>query len=159
VIFIKQVNEKVNKKNNDWLELCEYVKDKILRYNNDMKFPQYLALRLKGLQNGNFIANNKSKPMANYDFKTILLTFKYCSTDIKNYIDNNKDRIKDEQHLINLIMMFIEKNINDIVKKIQEKNKTQEKLNLLDNSILQKKSAKYISKTKFEKDKENEDLW
>ena len=36
------------KENEQWNELCEYVKKEILEYDDNMKFPQYLALKLQG---------------------------------------------------------------------------------------------------------------
>lgn len=33
--------------NKEWIELCEYVKKEILKYDDNMKFPTYLALKLR----------------------------------------------------------------------------------------------------------------
>jgi len=46
-------------------------KREIMGY-TDEKLPKYMVLRLKGLERGNFLANKKHTPMANYDFKIIL---------------------------------------------------------------------------------------
>ena len=47
----------IKKKDNEqWIELCEYVKKEILEYDDNMKFPQYLALKLQGIKRGEHIA-------------------------------------------------------------------------------------------------------
>lgn len=112
--------------NQDWIDLCTYVKDNILNYSSDMKFPKYLALRLKGLSEGNFIANKNIKSNAKYPFKTILLTCKLVKPKIQNYFINNNIKIKDEYHKINLVMYFIEQEINDVVLRLQQKQKNDE---------------------------------
>ena len=76
---MRAVKEKDNK---DWIELCEYVKREILEYDDNMKFPQYLALKLQGIKKGQHIANNNIKAQANYDDKTLLCTFKLCKQKI-----------------------------------------------------------------------------
>lgn len=58
----------VKKKDNEqWIELCEYVKKEILEYDDNMKFPQYLALKLQGIKRGEHIANN------NHEAKLIMM--------------------------------------------------------------------------------------
>lgn len=121
--------------NHDWIELCNYIKDNILEYSSEMKFPKYLALRLKGLSEGNFIANKNIKPNAKYSFETILLTCKLVKPKILKYFFNNAVKIKDERHKINLILYFIEQEINDVALRLQQKQKNDkiiESINMLD---------------------------
>ena len=99
----------IKKKDNEqWIELCEYVKKEILEYDDNMKFPQYLALKLQGIKRGEHIANNNHEAKANYDDYTILCTFKLCKRKIVTYLHENEKKIKDEKHKINLIMKMIE---------------------------------------------------
>jgi uncharacterized Zn finger protein len=146
----------VKKDNTDWSNLCDYVFSEILQYNDDLKFPKYLVLRLRGLANGQFIANKKQKESASYDYKTILITFKYCKSEIITSI--KKTEIKDEQHLINLIMYIIEKEINNVAMKLKKAKKANEKtINIeLDNQIHD--TADYKPKSK-NVDKKLEELW
>lgn len=136
---------KEEKKN--WYDLCDYLHYNILGYTKDMKFPKFLAIRLKGLAEGNFIANKKTAPNASYTFKEILITSKLCSCKIKNYFTDNTTKIKDEKHKINLIMMFIEQEINDVVLRLKKQQSTEneiERLNLENHSANQ---AEYKSET------------
>lgn len=150
--------ETIDKKqeNQEWIELCEYVYDEILQYSSDLKFPKYLVLRLRGLRNGQFLANKKIKPLASYDYKVILYTFKACKYKILQYI--NKTEFNDEKHKINSIMMFIENEINDIVIRLKNAQKAKEKtVNLpLENQINNNADYKVKSKDVI---KELEELW
>ena len=135
--------------------LCKYVKESILKYDDTMKLSKYLILRLKGLRQGKFIANKKQEAQASYGYDVILKTFKYSAYDINDYIARNSDRIKDEQHLVNLIMMFVEKNINTVVEKLKQKQIEEEKMEVADNSQINASKGGYVKKTddkKFRKD-------
>ena len=134
--------------NTQWIELCEYVKKEILEYDDNMKFPQYLALRLQGVKRGEHIANNTHTANAHYDDYTILCTFKLCKQRIVAYLHNNEQKIKDERHKINLIMKMIEPEINDVYLRLQRVKKSQTKSEkiMCDNQC--NKSAKYTKKTK-----------
>lgn len=111
-----------------WNELCYYVRNEILKYDESSgkKFPTDMALRLKGLSEGKFMANNKIKSLGNYSFYEILMTFKFCKLDIMIAMRNVE--IKDETHMINLIMKIVERNINTVVDKIKIKKETERKI-------------------------------
>jgi|AntAceMinimDraft_18_1070375.scaffolds.fasta_scaffold00594_10 hypothetical protein len=108
-------------------ELYQYVKFNILQYDKNIRVPQYFILRLKGLAQGKFISNKKTKSMGKYTFKEILYTFKFASIKIKKTI-SNKSRFKDEQHLTNTIMMIVEREINNVVYRLRNIKKTEEKV-------------------------------
>lgn len=143
-------------KNQDWIDLCKYVKKELLQYDDSIKFPKYLALRLKGLSEGKFIANNNTKPKAKYSFKTILLTCMIIKPKVLNYFKNNTAKIKDENHKINLIMMFIEQEINNVVIKIEERERTKKELDKL--NIPDYKPTEY-KKHSNKENKNLKDLW
>ena len=148
----KGCSNMTNKKKTDnaqWIELCEYVKKEILEYDDNMKFPQYLALRLQGVKRGEHIANNTHTANAHYDDYTILCAFKLCKQKIVSYLHNNEQKIKDERHKINLIIKIIEPEINDVYLRLQRVKKSQTKSEkiMCDNQCNQ--SAKYTKKTKF----------
>ena len=143
----KEVKEKMTEQEKkDWNELYQYVKLEILGYDKDMKIPNYLALRLKGLKNGKFMCNNKTNNFADYTFEEILLTFKINKIAIINATKNTV-KFKDEKHRINYIMAIVENKINDValrnreIKFEIEKSKGIE-INLNDNK------ADYVHKTK-----------
>lgn len=112
-------------KNLEWDELYQYVKIDILQY-QDKKMPKEMVLRLLGLKDGKFYANNKVKAEAVYDYKLILLTFKLMKGTILQCLNNVE--IKDERHKVNLIMKIIESEINNVKDRLEAKKKSEEKL-------------------------------
>ena len=110
----------------DWKELYQYVKKEIMCYPDELKLSKYFILRLKGLSQGKFISNKKIESMGEYEFKDILLTFKLCKLKIKDCLSSMS--FKDESHKVNTIMMFVEKEINDVVLRLKNKVKTTEKV-------------------------------
>lgn len=143
-----------NNKNSDWIRLCEYVKKEILEYDDNMKFPKQLALKLQGIKHGQFVANNKLDKNANYDDYTILCTFMLCKKKILNYLHNNKTKIKDEQHKINIILKIIEPEINDVYIRIQNAKKMKQNLeNKSFDNQTSDSGAEYTPKTKETSDR------
>lgn len=148
-----------NKEENEiWLELCDYVKKEIMGYSDDMKFPRFIALRLRGLSKGTFMANKKHKSLANYDYKTILYTFKACKLDIINGFKSNNTKFTNEQHRFNYCMIIIENNINDMVIRLQNAKKAKEKTETMEVDNLYHEGAEYKSKIKTE-NINLKDLW
>ena len=118
------MNKEQEKK--EFNELYEYVKKDILQYPNDVALPKYLVMRLKGLRDGKFIVNKKIKSKADYPYSIIMLTFKFCKSNILKAIETKN--FKNEQMKINYIMVIIENNINDIVLRLKDKEKAENKI-------------------------------
>lgn len=152
-------NEEQKKKEyKDWCKLYDYVKYEILKYDKDMKLPKFMILRLRGLYNGQFIANKNQKPHANYGYDVILLTFKVCKHDILRY--TSQKSFKDEQHKFNYIMVIIENNINDIALRLKNAEKQKDNIKKLDTSNIDRKGvAEYRKKSKDINNKRLNDLW
>lgn len=127
------INKMTEQEKQSWAELCLYVKKEILDYDDNMKFPKHLALRLKGLHMGQFIANKNIKVQANYSFDIILKTFKEYKNTILNAI--RQKNFKTEQNKINYILAIIERNINDVYLNEQKKNKAESQISIDDFSI------------------------
>ena len=136
-----------------WLELCNYVKKEILEYDDNMKFPKYLALKLQGIKRGEHIANNNQEAKANYDYYTILCTFKLCKRKIVSYLHDNEKKINDEKHKINLIMKMIEPEINDVYLRLQRAEKAKMKVENVEYKNQNNNGAEYVKKTKETSDK------
>jgi hypothetical protein len=145
-------------KNADWLDLCEYVKNIILGYDDTMVMPKHLIFRLQGMFKGQFLGNNNLDINAWYDYKTILLTFKFCKGEILQGFEKNKSSFTDENHRINFMMKIIDGELNNVVMRLKKAKKSEEKTeNLqLDNQIHE--TAEYIPKSKIV-NKELEELW
>lgn len=140
-----------------WNELCQYVKKDVLGYDENVKIPKFLILRLKGLSNGTFMANKKQGALANYSFKEILLTFKLCKAQISSAMMGNK--FENEQHKINYIMIIVENNINDTVFKLKKAKTQSEKADTLVLEHQISESAGYTSKGNKKINDKLKDLW
>jgi hypothetical protein len=132
----------------DWLNLCKYVHREILEYDENMKFPRYLAVKLKGLQRGQYVGNNTQKRNANYDCKTLLYAFKLSKTKIVSYLHNNESKIKDEKHRINIIVKIVEPEINDVYIRLQQLKNAKDKVEHVSLESQSSTGAEYTHKTK-----------
>lgn len=145
------------RKDQDWIDLYEYVKREIMGY-TDEKLSKFMLLRLKGLEKGQFLANKKQTPMASYTFKSILYTFKLCKQDILVGFRTNNTKFTDEKHRFNYAMVIIENNINDMVIRLNNAKIAKTKAENVDMENIYHEGADYQPKTK----KQNnilEDLW
>lgn len=130
----------------EWNDLYDYVKKDILKYDEKLALPKNLVLRLKGLQQGKFIANKKTKALGDYSFKIILMTFKINKYEIVNALAD-KSKFKDESHMINYMMAIIEKKINDTYSRLNRLEQSQIKGETLEITESENK-AEYKHKTK-----------
>ena len=109
----------------DWDNLYQYVR-KLLGYDETMALPKFMVVRLKGLTEGKFMANKKTKSKASYDYYTIYLTFIYCKDKIQKALQTKK--FTNEQNKFNYIMAIVENNINDVVIRLKNEKKVEEKI-------------------------------
>jgi len=136
-------------------ELYQYIKKEIFEY-TDQSLPKYMILRLKGLSEGKFMANNYVKPIAKYDYKQILYTFKINKIKLKEIVKSSN--FKNEQHKFNTIMLIVEKDINDVVNRLKQIAKSEEKIEKIDLTNVTNEGAEYKNKTK-KLNNELEELW
>lgn len=108
----------------DWEELYYYVKNNIMGYDENQALSNGMVLRLKGLLTSKFMENNSIESTANYSYKTILNTFKFCSQDIKRALRTN--RFNDEMHKFNFVLKIVEKNINNVYMRMRNAEKAKE---------------------------------
>ena len=99
-------------------ELCSYVKTDIMKYDDNQKLSKNMILRLRGLKDGKYIANNNIQSMDNYSYEIILLTFKYVKNHNLDYILSTKN-FKTEDQKFNYIMAIVTNNINTIYNKLR----------------------------------------
>ena len=156
VIYIK--NKMTNEEKTQWDELYRYVKKEILQYDDNQSIPTNLVLRLKGLQNGKLMANNKTQNNADYSYEIILYTFKLNKQNILSAISGKT--FKDEMSKFIYITRIIENNINDVYLRITNAKKLQKKTEDMNISNVYHKGAEYQKKTSDNKliDK-YKDLW
>jgi len=137
-------------------KLYQYIKKEIFEY-NEQSLPKYMVLRLKGLAEGKFIANNNTKLMGKYTYQQILFTFKINKLKIKEII--NSSNFKGEQHKFNTIMLIIEKDINDVVARLNQKVQSEKKLENIDLKNITHEGAEYKNKSSKQLNSELNDLW
>lgn len=156
VIYIK--NKMTNEEKTQWDELYRYVKKEILQYDDNQSIPTNLVLRLKGLQNGKLMANNKTQNNADYSYEIILYTFKLNKQNILSAISGKT--FKDEMSKFIYITRIIENNINDVYLRITNAKKLKKKTEDMNISNVYHKGAEYQKKTSDNKliDK-YKDLW
>ena len=133
------------KEKKDWNELYQYIKIEIFEYDKSQKLPSYMVLRLKGLKEGKFMANKKTISMANYEYNHILYTFKINKLKIKQIVRSQD--FKNEQHKFNTIMIIIEKEINDVVNRLKQVVKSEEKIEKMKFENMTHEGAEYKNKS------------
>lgn len=141
----------------DWENLYNYVKLNIMGYDENQALSSTMVLRLKGLLTNKFIENNNIESTANYSYKTILNTFKFCSSDIHKAL-----RIKnftDEQHKFNYILKIVEKNINNVYMRMRNVERAREEARNMVVETANHTGAEYQKKTKEVTNKLLNDLW
>lgn len=140
----------------DWDELYQYVKKNVLGYDSNQSLSKNMVLRLKGLLTNKLIENKKIKDTANYSYKTVLNTFKFCIFDIQKGLRNNT--FKDENHKFAYILKIVESNLNTVYMRMINSEKAKEKTETMNVDTIVHFGADYQNKTKKTSEKLN-DLW
>ena len=139
-----------------WIELYEYVRKNVMGYDENQSLSKNMVLRLKGLPNNKFMANNNIDDTANYSFQTILNTFKFCMPDIQKGLRNSF--FKDENHKFNYILKIVESNLNNVYLKMKNVEKTKQKTETMSMDTVAYIGADYQVKTQKTSEK-LKDLW
>lgn len=130
----------------EWNELYEYVRSNIMGYDKDTSLSSRMVARLQGLMKGKYMVSYKTADNADYSYKTILNTFKYCSPDIRKALSYKS--FDDEWIKFNYIAKIVENNINTVYKREQQAEKNREKTKNLTIDSLEYTGATYQKKTK-----------
>lgn len=107
-----------------WDKLYQYVKKDIYKLDDEVPLPRSIILSLRGLKNGQVIANNKAKSYGDYPFKIVYFTFVYCRKKI-DYALKTKD-FKSYQQSFSYIRKIVEGNLLNVYKKYKEKERQKE---------------------------------
>lgn len=155
---VKQQKEKLPRKDKDWLELCEWLEINIFNYKvPDQRLHTEACLVLKGLQKGKDVANNLVEDYGFYPFNVILMTFKANKTLIQNSVRNKN--FESERQKMTYICAIVRDKINDIYSRYLNAQKTQEKVENVDTSIMTNDGAEYKANTERKVNKRLEGLW
>ena len=145
-------------KNKDWLELCEWLEINIFNYDiPNQRLQTDACLVLQGLSKGKSVGNNSTEDHGCYPWNVILMTFKANKTQIQNAI-KNKD-FDSERKKMTYICTIVRDKINDIYSRYLKAQKTQDKVESVDTSIIEHEGAEYKSKTERKINKRLEGLW
>lgn len=139
----------------DWESLYEYVRH-ILGYDENQSLSRSMVLRLKGLLNNKFMANNNIDDTANYSYQTVLNTFKFCTLDIQKGIRSNSFR--DENHKFNYIIKIVESNLNTVYLRMKNVEKSKQKSETISMETATHSGAEYQTKT-VKTSERLKDLW
>lgn len=140
-----------------WNELCDYVKYEIYNYSAEQKFPTQVYTMLKGIQEGNAVANRNIDEKSNYPFNVILMTFKAYKREIQ-YAFRTKD-FKDDIQKMRYAATVVNSHINDIYERYLNAQKAKDNIKRIETDNLAKqveykpKNNPTPIKSKFE------DLW
>lgn len=141
-----------------WEILYEFVRSKVMNYDENQSLSKNMVLRLKGLSNNKFMANNNIEDSANYSFKVILNTFKYCMPSIQNAISNNS--FKDENHKFNYVLKIIDSNLNTVYMKMKNAEKSEDKIEVVNADHVSNYTNTFKSKESISnKSNKFDDLW
>ena len=147
------------RKNEEWFELCEWLEINIFNYDvPKQRLQKKACLILEGLRKGQNLANNKCQTYGEYPYNIILMTFKANKTQILNAIRNKN--FEHESNKMSYICAIVRDKLNDMYSRYLNAQKTQEKVESVDTSIMEHEGAEYKAK-KEEKRKEDKfkELW
>lgn len=153
----KRTNKHMSKQDiEDWTALYEYVRKNVMNYDDNQSLSRSMVLRLKGLLNNKFMANNNIKDTANYSYQTILNTFKFCMPNIQKTLRTNN--WVDENHKFNYILKIVESNLNTVYTRMKSAEKIKEKTETINTEAATHSGANYQPQT-IKTSKRLEDLW
>lgn len=138
-----------------WDQLYQYVRHTVMGYDDNQSLSRNMVLRLKGLLNNKFMANNNIEDTANYSYDVVLNTFKFCMPDIRRgFISNN---FVDEMHRFNYAMKIVESNLNTVYMRMKGAENAKKEVERAKVSVVVNQGVSYKPKKKIE-DKFS-DLW
>ena len=145
--------------NEQWRELCAWVELNIFEYEPTQKLQRQACLTLEGLRRGQVTANNKQDTYGEYPINVILLTFKANKNVLLSALKGKNFESEDKK--MRYVAAIIRDKINDVYTRYLNAQKSQEKVERVDTSIMDYHGAEYQNSTKIDKKKEDKfkELW
>ena len=140
-----------------WDELYEFVRVKVLGYDENQSLSKNMVLRLKGVLNGKFMANNSTEDNANYSYDVVINTFKYSMPDIQRAL--NSVSFADEGHKFNYIMRIVDSNLNTVYMRMKRAEKVKKEAIKEVSTVDNHKAVEYKPVKKTVKKDKFSDLW
>ena len=104
-----------------WDRLYDFVRYKVMGYDENISLSRNMVLRLKGMVNGKFMANRNTKNTAHYSYEVVLNAFKYSMPDINRAI--SRVSFVDEGHKFNYIMRIVDGNLSTVYLRMKNAEK------------------------------------
>lgn len=147
--------------NEQWRELCAWVELNIFEYESTQKLQRQACLTLEGLRRGQVTANNKQDTYGEYPINVILLTFKANKNVLLSALKGKNFESEDKK--MRYVTAIIRDKINDVYTRYLNAQKSQEKVERVDTSIMDYHGAEYQNSNKNNESKKNnnkfDDLW
>lgn len=140
-----------------WDELYEFVRVKVLGYDENQSLSKNMVLRLKGMLNGKFMANNSTEDNANYSYDVVINTFKYSMPDIQRALNNVS--FANEGHKFNYIMRIVDSNLNTVYIRMKRAEKVKKEVIKEESTVDNHKAVEYKPVKKTVKKDKFSDLW
>ena len=139
-----------------WKKIFLFVEKEILRYDDNQKLQKQAVLRLKGLQNGKVIANNKTEDNGEYPLEVVYGAI-VLSKDGYMKFSVNKN-FKTEANAVAYLCAIAASKLNYVYEKWKSKKHTEEITNKI---IYEEKhvGAKYRPKESRKIQNTSKDLW
>jgi hypothetical protein len=143
----------------EWLELCKWIEINIFNYDitKKQRLQKSACCVLEGLRKGQDIANNEDVTYGEYPLNIILMTFKANKTNILNAIRNKQ--FKNESSKMLYVCAIVRDQLNDVYSRYLNAQKTKEKVEIVDTSIMEHEGAEYQATTTKKANRRLEDLW
>lgn len=152
----KTTKKRMPKKDQEmWDALYKYVRHNVMGYDEKQSLSRNMVLRLKGLLNNKFMANNNIEDTADYSYEVVLNTFKFCSPDIQRGLRNNN--FTDENHKFNYVLRIVESNLNTVYMRMKNAEKIRKEIEDNDVGVIVHSEAEYKPKKKVKN--KFADLW
>ena len=154
----KQNKEKVPRKDQEFRDLCKWLEINIFNYDidNGQRLQTDACLVLVGLRNGKDVANLLTEDNGYYPWNVILMTFKANKSLILKSISGKN--FTSERTKMTYICKIVRDQINDMYSRYLNIQKTKEKVEHVDTSIMTNEGAEY-QMTKHKTNKRLEGLW
>lgn len=150
---MKQIKHKMTEEDKKYFDkLCIYIEKNILGYDDNQHLKKDAVLRIKGLERGNTVANNKIEDVAYYDYRTIYFTFVKCANDIKKSL--YKKEIDSEANRVAYMCAIVRNKIDYVYNKLKQSDRI---TSAVSDVRLPKDNDNYQTKTK-QTDK-YEEMW
>ena len=145
VIFLAIEKKKMTKTEiEQWDSLYEYVRTEIMTYDSNQALSQQMVLKLKGLATGKAVENRKIADRADYSYDVILKTFQICKQQITNSIRGKT--FKSELTKLIYASKIVENNINDVYVRLQNVERSKERIECKNTENLSHRGANYVPK-------------